>query len=292
MGAGDLRHGGRFVFVGLRGLKDFYPAYLAANLAAAELPGVEARAVTLSPPRDERMDVSALGFARGFEQPKFRDAVVRELAPQLEPGEAVGFPAVLGLEDAPGVWRELQERLERPVFEVATLPPSVGGMRLFGALKAELRRAGGRVTVGEEVVVGDTSGNAVVSVSAQAAARPLAYRGRWFVLASGGFVSGGLAMDSYGAVRETVFGLPVAGVPPRGKQFRPVYLEEQPIARAGVDVDEAFRPVDADGRPLYENLHAAGAILSGSVPWREQSGNGVALATGYAAASAILERAA
>jgi len=39
MAAGDLRGGGSFVFVGLRGLKDFYPAYLADNLARASLPG-------------------------------------------------------------------------------------------------------------------------------------------------------------------------------------------------------------------------------------------------------------
>ena len=32
-----------------------------------------------------------------------------------------------------------------------------------------------------------------------------------------------------------------------------------------------------------------GATLAGAVPWREASGNGLSLATGYAAASAILE---
>lgn len=292
MAAGDLRRGGRFVFVGLRGLKDFYPTYLAANLLGAGLPDVEARGVMLSTPPDREVDLSALGFALRFERPGFRDAVVRELAPQLEPGETVAFPAALGLDDARGVWRALEERLERRVFEVATLPPSVGGMRLFGALKAALRRAGARVVIGDLATVGETSGDAIVSVAAHSAARPLTYRARWFVLASGGFASGGLEMDSFGEVRETVFGLPVAGVPRRGEQFRPTYLEEQPIARAGIDVDERFQPVGRDGRPVYDNLYAAGAILAGAVPWREQSGNGLALTTGYAAASAILEQAA
>src|SRR5437763_6417906 len=36
MSAGDVRRGGRFVFVGLRGLKDFYASYLADNLSRAE----------------------------------------------------------------------------------------------------------------------------------------------------------------------------------------------------------------------------------------------------------------
>jgi anaerobic glycerol-3-phosphate dehydrogenase len=38
----------------------------------------------------------------------------------------------------------------------------------------------------------------------------------------------------------------------------------------------------------YRNVHAAGALLRGAVPWRELSGNGLALATGIAAAEAIL----
>ena len=43
------------------------------------------------------------------------------------------------------------------------------------------------------------------------------------------------------------------------------------------------------GTITYQNLHVAGATLAGAVPWREGSGNGLSLATGYAAASAILE---
>jgi anaerobic glycerol-3-phosphate dehydrogenase len=33
----------------------------------------------------------------------------------------------------------------------------------------------------------------------------------------------------------------------------------------------------------------AGATLAGAAPWREASGNGISLATGYAAARTILE---
>jgi len=39
---------------------------------------------------------------------------------------------------------------------------------------------------------------------------------------------------------------------------------------------------------VYANLHAAGAILGGAVPWKEKSGTGISVATGYAAAGAIL----
>jgi glycerol-3-phosphate dehydrogenase subunit B len=40
---------------------------------------------------------------------------------------------------------------------------------------------------------------------------------------------------------------------------------------------------------VHPNVHAAGALVAGAVPWRELSGNGLALATGLAAADAILE---
>jgi glycerol-3-phosphate dehydrogenase subunit B len=293
MAAGDLRAGGRFVFVGLRGLKDFYPAYLADNLVHAALPdgaSVSARAVELAPPLGDAGDVSSVGFARRFEQPEFRDTVVRELERLLVPGEIVGFAAVLGLRRAGEVWQELETRLRHPVFEVPTLPPSVGGIRLFESMTAALRRAGARVVVGSTVSRAEHDGRRLEGVVAQTAGRPRTYRARSFVLASGGFASGGLQLDSHGRVRETAFDLPLVGVPaPDAPRFEPGYFDEHPIARAGLAVDEALRPVDAEGEPAFENLHAAGATLAGAAPWREASGNGLSLASGYAAASAILE---
>jgi glycerol-3-phosphate dehydrogenase subunit B len=298
---GDLRGGGRFVLVGLRGLKDFHAPYAAANLAHAALPVlVSARALELEPPLGRDADLGGLGFARRFEEPELRDWVVGALDGRLEPGERVGFPAVLGLRRAGEVWRELEHRLDRRVFEVPTLPPSVPGMRLFEALKRALQRAGGRLVIGEAAVGAESAGERLEAVVVGTAARPVAHRARSFVLASGGFAAGGLELDSYGAVRETVFGLPVAegacGSEPQSRRgrprFAPRYLDPQPLADAGVAVDDLLRPVDADGGAVFENLHAAGAILAGAVPWREQSGHGIGLATGYAAAGAILGQAA
>jgi glycerol-3-phosphate dehydrogenase subunit B len=286
MVGGDLRGGGRFVFVGLR-LKDFYPAYLAENLAHGGR--IEARAIELDPPPGE--DGGTLGLARRFEQPAFRDAIVRDLAGRVEADERVGFPAVLGLQKAGEVWRELEERLERPVFEVPTLPPSVPGIRLFEALTAELRRAGGRVLIGQAVIGAETADGRVEGVVMQAAARPTTQRARSFVLASGGLAAGGIRVDSYGEVKESVFDLDLAGMSAANgrPRFVPTYLDEQPLDRVGVPVDDRLRPIDTDGGVRFENLRVAGATLAGAVPWREGSGNGMSLATGYAAAEAILE---
>jgi glycerol-3-phosphate dehydrogenase subunit B len=285
--AGDLRGGGRFVFVGFRGLKDFYPAYLAANVTRA---GCEARALEVVRPPGPGADLNALWLAREFDRPAFRAWVVRELRGKLEPDERVGFPAVLGL--APNAWRELRDALERPVFEVPTLPPSVSGLRLFEQLTSRLRAAGGRLVLGDRVGRGETTGRRLESVLGEGAARPLRLRASSFVLATGGFEAGGLELDSYGHVRETALDLPVAGVAASSEpRFLPGYFDDHPLQRAGLAVDERLRPVDASGQPFADNLHAAGAILGGAVPWREQSGNGIALATGYAAAAAIASEA-
>jgi glycerol-3-phosphate dehydrogenase subunit B len=295
MAAGDLRRGGRFLFVGLRGLKDFFPAYLADNVARAPLPNgasVTTRTVELAPPLGDARDVSAVGFARRFEQPEFREWVVTELRRHLVPGEIVGFPAVLGLGGAREVWTKLEAGLGHAVFEVPTLPPSVPGFRLFETMTSALRRAGARLIVGSSVARAETNGTRIEGVVADTAGQPLTYRARTFVLATGGFASGGLELDSSGDVREPVFDLPVAGLPgPDEPRFELGYFDEHALSRAGVAIDERMRPVNGDGGPVYENLHAAGATLAGAVPWREGSGNGLSLASGYAAASAILEAA-
>ena len=294
MVAGDLRRGGRFVFVGLSGLKDFHASYLADNLAHAELPArVSTRFVELDPPHGRSADPGSVGFARRFDDQQFRDWIVQALAGRLEADETVGFPAVLGLEKAGEVWRDLEHRLEHRVFEVPLLPPSAPGMRLYGALTAALRRAGARIVIGDSVSAGGSVDGRVAAVSAQGASRPVMYRASSFVLATGGFASGGLVLDSHGKVRETVFGLPVAGMPEAGKPlFSSRYLDAQPLSHAGLAVDAHLRPVDKDGQVVHENVYAAGAILAGAVPWREHSGNGISLSTGYAAAAAILKQAA
>ena len=294
MAAGDLRRGGRFVFIGLRGLKDFHASYLADNLARAQLPArVSTRFIELEPPHDRNADPGSVGFARRFDEPRFRDWIVQALAGQLEPNEKVGFPAVLGIEKAGEVWRDLERRLEHPAFEVPLLPPSAPGIRLYDALARALRQAGARILIGDRVAAGGSEGGRVAEINALTAARPGAYRANSFVLATGGFASGGLELDSRGSVRETVFGLPVAGMPDAGEpMFSPRYFDTHAVSRAGVAVDARMRPIDEKGKVAFENLHAAGAILSGSVPWREHSGNGISLATGYAVAAAILEHAA
>ncbi|MGH9186954.1 MAG: glycerol-3-phosphate dehydrogenase subunit GlpB [Acidimicrobiales bacterium] len=287
MAAGDLARGGSFLLCGLRGYKDFYPALAADNLTAWAK--VDVRAVELHPPLGGEPDVGPLGFARRFEEPEFRRAIVRDVLAAMGGEDAVGFPALLGFAGAREAWTELQDALGRPVFEVSTLPPSVPGIRLAGALESAVRRAGGRVLIGCEVVDRQVSARRVEAVFLQSSARRIEVRPEAVVLATGGLLTGGIELGSDDAVRETVFDLPLRGVPAdHASMFSSRYFGPHPFSLAGLAVDERMRPVDAGGSAVYDNLYAAGAVLGGAESWREKSGEGISLGTGFKAAEEIL----
>jgi glycerol-3-phosphate dehydrogenase subunit B len=282
MAAGNASGLERVCIVGTRVLRDFHASLCAANLAKA---GIDARAVEVQIDV-ERADQNALGLARRFDDPAWRAAFAAGLAPRLGAEERVGLPAMLGLGDPHGAWADLQERLGRPVFEIPTLPPSVPGMRLFEVLRATLRKAGGRLILGSEVVGADREGGRLAAVRAHAAGRDVRYAAPWFVLATGGFASGGIALDSKWATSERALGLPLRGVPGSGEpRFVSDYFAEQPLSRVGVAVDAELRAEGAD------NVLVAGAALPGAVPWREASGEGIAMASGSRAAAFVLAQA-
>ena len=290
MASGDLRRGGNFLLVGFRTLKEFYPAYAADNLTRARFAAVDASSVELRASPRAEPETGALAFARGFDDPEFRKSVVAELEGRVESGSAVGFPAVLGLREAPTVWAEIQDALGAPVFEVATLPPSVPGIRVFGALKDALRRAGGRLITNAEAVGCETAAGRVSALVVDTGDRKSSYAAHHFVLATGGVSAGGIVMDSRWRFAEPVFGLPVAAAPPPDRvRFLPEYFGDHPAAGVGVATDDSLRPIDDDGNRVYDNLYVAGATLAGAQPWREKSGNGLSLATGWAAATAVLQ---
>jgi glycerol-3-phosphate dehydrogenase subunit B len=161
---------------------------------------------------------------------------------------------------------------------------------VYNTLRERLRRAGGRIILNNVVTGAEVQGGRVTAVRARVGLRDIMHGADWVVLATGGFASGGVALDSRWVGRETALGLPVTGVPAPGEErFRPRYFDDHPLARAGVAVDARLRPLGRDGAPVYENVLVAGATLAGAEPWREKSGDGLSVATGHRAAGLILE---
>jgi glycerol-3-phosphate dehydrogenase subunit B len=295
MAGGDLRGIGPVAIAGLGVLKDFHAALAAENLQAATAAygrTVEARPVLLNPPTGGLADVGAPALARLFEDAAFRVAVAAELRAAVRGEEAVGLPAVLGMDQARSVWTELQQAVGRPVFEIPTaVPPSVPGMRLARALQGRLRQAGGRFVLGAQATGPELRNGKLAGVRIGSAARVTPRMCRWVVLATGGLASGGITVDTSGVASERALGLPVHAPGPDQTGFDPSYLGEHPMETAGLRVDSALRPVGPNGEPVYQNVYAAGAVISGARPWREKSGDGISLSTGYLAADAILKEA-
>ena len=227
-----------------------------------------------------------------FDDPAFRGQVVAQLA-----------RARLGAERAGRVPRRARHRrsarrLDRAgaarsggrVFEVPTLPPSVPGMRVFALLREALRRAGGRMRLNNVVVGAERAGARVDArcACASGCARS-ATRADWIVLATGGFASGGLELDSHWSARDVALGLPSPACRRPGEErFTPGYFDEQPMSRAGVAVDDELRPLDAAARARTRTCSSPGATLAGAEPWKEKSGDGISLATGHRAAELVL----
>jgi glycerol-3-phosphate dehydrogenase subunit B len=289
MAAGDVAGGGSLLIAGFRAMRDFHPALVAANLERAGIDGLSARpAWVVQTPRPDAADAGATNLARAMDDPAFRRAVAGDLAPHLRPGDRVGMPAIIGMERAGEAHADLEALLGAPVFEIPTVPPSVPGLRLHAALTAAIRGAGGRLVTGPEAVGAEWADGRITGVVVREPGRDRVHPVDACVLATGGFAAGGLELDSHGVVSETVLGLPVHAPPP-GEGLSPGYLDPQPLLAAGLRVDARMRPLGADGAPVHVNLHAAGDLVAGALPWREASGEGLSIAGGYAAAGAILE---
>lgn len=286
--AGDLtRHDAEpMLIVGFERLNDFYPELIADNLIKQ---GHLARGTLVDTPTLRRQKVvNTLVLARLFEQAAFRAEFVAAVKPKLGKAERIGMPAVLGFEQALTIKAELESALDRPIFEIPTVPPSVPGMRLHRILTRAIERAGGDIRPGMQVVAADAEGDRATTIWTEAAARRVPHHADTFVLATGGILGGGITTTYTGDVREVVFGLPVNAPTDRMAWLHRDFLDARghPIFRAGLRVNSAFQPLDGD-TPRYANVYAIGTTLDACEPLRERAFEGIAIATGFAVQDAI-----
>ncbi|MCB0254008.1 MAG: glycerol-3-phosphate dehydrogenase subunit GlpB [Anaerolineae bacterium] len=289
---GDLARAEPMVIVGFEGLRDFYPQLIAENLAKQ---GFAARAAFL--PYDvltDRRDSNTVQQAHGMDEPARRSRLISELKKLAQPGERIGLPPILGLDDHTTVLFDMQSQTGATVFEIPTLPPSVPGMRLFKAWRSKLNQAGVRVDSNMEVIsaASEPSGNGAGSnvrwVESATSSRPMKHRAGGYLLATGGIMGGGFYSDHTGQVWETIFDLPLTVPQARSQWFNPSFINPagHPVFSGGVAVNTAMQPVDAEGAALYGNLWAAGDLLAHDNPILQRSLEGAAIATGFAAGQA------
>jgi len=271
------------LLVDFRGLREFSARQVAETLGS-RWPGLRHQRIEF-PGCEAVPELYAAHLARALETGEARARTIALVKPLLGDAHAVGFPAVLGLARASEVHAAFAAGLGVPVFEIPTMPTSVPGLRLLGALEAAVSARGvqRRHQASVRALAFDgVGGTATLELEGvPGGERVLA---RAVVLATGRFTGRGLTADRAG-VRESLLGLPVHQPSSREGWHQRDFLDPSghAINRAGLRVDDAWRPLDAGGKPAWPRLFAVGSILAHQDWMRSKCGSGLAIATASAA---------
>ena len=284
----------------LEGFRDFHPALAAANLAThprfahcrimtGEIRLPQLAEFSRNPHEFRSADIARLFDKQKGDQPDLLADLAREICRMVhessDPGcRHVVLPACLSLGLVGPRLAELEKRTGCTIKEVATMPPSLIGMRMQEALKRRFQALGGTFLTSERVLGARYEGNKVLGVHSQNGDDQL-FEADHFVLASGSFFSRGLESRLRG-IREPIFDADVLSLEERDAWAGRRLFDHHPFMGFGVKTDDMLR-VMRGGKPLT-NLYGAGSVLAHYDPIREGSGSGVAVATGWQAAGHIL----
>jgi glycerol-3-phosphate dehydrogenase subunit B len=275
--------------VDFTGLHDFSARQIVATMQDI-WPHLRSARVSFPGPGHVKDLITGEMTAQALELSKNQEKLLRDLQPHLKDVQALGMPAVFGLKRSHNMVSDFGERIGIPVFEIPTLPISVPGLRLNDTFTRGLFAKGVQSFQQYQVLeVSQTSGDRFqVSIGRNLSKRKI--RTEAIILASGRFLGKGLKADRKG-VHETIFNLPLHQPAGRNEWHRSDFLDPKghPINRAGVEINNAFQPVDKAGRPVYQNLFAAGSILAHQDWMRMKCGSGLAIVTAYGAVNALLK---
>ena len=267
------------------GFLDFHTSYIAAGLAEK---GVETVVKSVTLPELEHLrnnptEMRSTNIAKTLTG-DILGAFAARINEHAKDVDAVLMPAVVGLTGCTEVVK-LREMVARPLYFLATLPPSVPGIRLQMMLKKHFQKLGGTYMLGDTVISGEFDNGVLKSIKT-ANHGDMTFEADNFILASGSFFSKGLASTIDG-VTEPVFGLDVDSIAERAQWYKRDMFEAQPYMSFGVATDESFN-VKKDGQTI-ENVYAVGSILSGFNAMKEGCGAGVAMLTAMQVSSKILQ---
>jgi len=286
--AGNAGTSDQMLIVGFSQFLDFFASFVADNL---QIQGVEARGISLDLPQLQTVhQVNAMALARWFDQANFREMFIQALKPHIKNAKRIGLPAVLGLRSAIEAHADLESKLGLPVFEIPGLPPSIPGIRLYNFLSKAIRKAGGQIFDGMQVNGGVEANGRLIAVQSESAVRTIDHAARYFILATGGILGGGIVTYADGRVSESALGLPIQAPPHRLGWTHPHFLIPggQPIFQAGVKINTSSQPINEAGQVFYDNLFAIGGLMNGTNPLQELSLEGICLASAWTACENII----
>lgn len=198
--------------------------------------------------------------------------------------DVVLLPAITGLKDAQ-LSEELRRKVNTPVKFIATMPPSVPGIRILELMRKRLYALGGRILIGDKAIEGRFKDNKLVEIKTAHLPEETLTADN-FILATGSFMSQGLISD-YSHVFEPVLGLDVDSLENRNDWYNENVLKAQPYMDFGVATDADLHAIK-NGRTI-ENLFVTGSILSGYNNIKLADGEGVSMLTAMYAAKKIVK---
>lgn len=231
----------------------------------------------------------SIDLARVFDSEKYLPRIADEIRQACGDAEIISLPAFIGINNFNNVYDRLSSMTGRVIYEIPSLPPSILGMRIDQALRSQFAALGGELSEGDRVVGGEIIDGKVDHIHTEHYG-DTRHRASYYVMSTGSFFSGGLS-SSFNRLDEPIFSLPVSGSENRRDWYSPEFFDKKshPFLEYGVVTDENLHPLYNNDEPV-DNLFCTGALLSGYNPIKEGSGGGIAVATGYSAAKAIISR--
>lgn len=286
--SGNEKIGDKALIVNILGYLDFNTSFLADSF---EKNGTGCRLASVRLEEMERLrknpsEMRATNIARVMDRDEIWKKAAEQVKDLLEDEDLVVLPAVFGLSDST-ITDKIQEVIGVKTIFIATMPPSVPGIRSQMRLKKEFEKSGGTFLLGDTAVDAERDEEGNISSIGTVNLGDIRLHADNFVLASGSFFSKGL-IASPENIYEPVFGADLDSVSDRGLWFDRSFWKRQDYISFGTKTDERLRA--SIGGITVGNLYAIGSNLGGSNTLYEGCGGGIALITALAAADTILEK--
>lgn len=280
--------GEKALIINVLGYLDFNTKFLADSF---EKQGTVCRISSIKLEEMERLrknpsEMRATNIARVMDRDGVWEKAAAQIKSMIKDEDVVIIPAVFGLKNAETV-DKMREAIGVKTIFVATMPPSVPGIRSQMSLKAEFEKAGGRFFLGDTVLEADFNDDGTVKSIATSNFGDIRVYADNFVLASGSFFSKGL-IATPDKVYEPVFGIDLTFAEKRENWFDRNFWNKQNYISFGAKVSEKLNAY-VSGTAI-SNLYAIGSLIGGSNALYEGCGGGVAIISALAAADDILQK--
>lgn len=273
--------------VNIEGFLDFYPEFIAEEFRKY---GIKCSFGTFNSGAVEQIrknpsEMRSANLARVFDHKENLEALAGKIKELSSGSDAVILPAIIGINrnDSLDI---LKSMVDKPVFLLPTLPPSIPGVRAQKALQKHFREAGGEYFLGDTVLPEEFSGHRVSRIHT-ANHGNIPFEADSFVLATGSFFSKGL-IATPDSINEPIFGSDTECSRDRSEWYTLNFFDRHNYQAFGIRTDRNFN-VLKNGKPV-ENLFCAGAGLAGFHPIQDGCGAGISILSAMYVADKIIGR--